>query len=418
MVHFNYTLRMKFFLYWIWGVAGLLLSGGGQAQIRTVQCYPAGSPAAEPVIEIGSGQQLAFSFDDLSADVNTYTYKIVHCDPDWNSSNLSPFTYLNGFFSNPLDNYEYSYNTQVQYTRFSLLLPNSEVSMKISGNYLLQVYNDNNPDSAVISQRFSVLEKKVAITPAVVNSTNPTSLYTSQQLNFSVTYDNLQIYNPVRDVRVYVTQNQDPNTRRNFDPTFVRQNQLVYGDGTNNIFNGLSPFRNFQSTSLVYYTQYVKDVLKGPDGVYNFILQPGSVPQRYIPLPDEDGNFYIQAENVQNQNLEADYVIVHFAILYPEPIPNAEVYVYGKFAGWGMTPALKMSYDAKNKAYVGEAELKQGYYDYMYAVVPCSTGKVDLVTMQNNFYQTLNEYNIRFYFYDYNLMCFRFVGYQSIGAKL
>lgn len=216
---------------------------------------------------------------------------------------------------------------------------------------------------------------------------------------------------------MYVTQNQDPNSRRNFTPTFVRQNQLVYGNGVDNIFNGLSPFRNFQCSSLVYYTRYVKDVLKGPEGRYNFILVPGTVPQRYIPTPDRGGNFYIEAENVQNSDLEADYIVAHFAILYPEPIPGAEVYIYGKFADWQLLPELKMDYDAKNKAYVGQAELKQGYYDYMFAVVPSKEKKPDLVTMQNNFYQTPDEYNIRFYMYDYNVMCFRLLGYQTVGAK-
>lgn len=330
---------------------------------------------------------------------------------------MSSFTYLTGFFSNPLDNYEYSFNTVVPYTRFTLNLPNEEVGIKLSGNYLLQVYNDQNPDSAVVSQRFAVVENKVGIAASVVNSTNPTFLYTSRQLNFTVNYTGLQIYNPVRDTRVYVTQNQDPNSRRNFTPTFVRQNQLVYGNGSDNIFNGLSPFRNFQCSSLVYYTRYVKDVLKGPEGRYNFILVPGTVPQRYIPTPDRGGDFYIEAENVQNSDLEADYIVAHFAILYPEPIPGAEVYIYGKFADWQLLPELKMDYDAKNKAYVGQAELKQGYYDYMFAVVPSKEKKPDLVTMQNNFYQTPDEYNIRFYMYDYNVMCFRLLGYQTVGAK-
>ena len=110
---------MKFFLnlsVFILGIGNMIPA---QSQIRTVQCYPVGSPFAEPVIELGSGQQLFFSFDDLSSETNSYTYKIVHCDPDWNNSNLSSFTYLTGFFSNPLDNYEYSFNTVVPYTRYT-----------------------------------------------------------------------------------------------------------------------------------------------------------------------------------------------------------------------------------------------------------------------------------------------------------
>lgn len=392
-----------------------LLQSPLPAQIRTIQCYPAGNPFAEPVIELGSGQQLYFSFDDLGSQSDSYTYKIQHCTPDWENSNLGTFTYLDGFFSNPLDQYNYSFNTGRQYTHYTLQLPNSEVNMKISGNYLLQVFNDNNPDSAVISQRFSVVEQKVGITAALVNCTNPKYLYTSQQLNFSVNYNNLPIYNPLRDVKLYVTQDQDPNTRKNFKPVFVQTGQLVYGDGEDNVFNGLSPYPNFDCSSLVYYTQYVKDVVKGPEGMYNFILVPGSVPQRYTPFNNRGGNFYVNAENTQNPELEADYVVVHFAIRYPQPIPDADVYVYGKFNGWQLLPELKMAYDDKNKAYVGQGMFKQGYYDYMYAVVPRGKTVPDLVTLQNNFYQTHHEYNIRFYFYDYNLMCYRLVGYRTIN---
>lgn len=405
---------MNFFFYLI----GLFLfvcgHAAGQGGIRTVQCYPVGKPSAEPVIVLGSGERLYFGFDDLSAEVNSYTYRIEHCDPDWKSSRLSAFNYLTGFFSNPLTDYEYSTNSgEVQYTRFSLLLPNEEVGIKLSGNYILQVFRDENPDSAVVSQRFSVLENKVGIAARVSNSSDPATLYTSQQLSFTVSYDNLPVYNPMRDVKAYVTQNQDPNTRRNFVPTFMRQGQLVYGDGTNNIFNGLSPFRNFSCSSLVYYTQYVKDVVKGPDGMYNFILQPGRVPTVYTPVPNQYGNFYIQAENTQDPELGADYVMVHFAI-YSEPIPEADVYVYGKFSRWQLSPEFKMEYDFENKAYTGQAELKQGHYDYMYAVVPKDKRLPDLVTLQNNFYQTPNAYNIRFYFYDSNLGYFRFVGYQTV----
>ena len=405
---------MKIFFYSIFLFLSVCGQVVAQSKIQTIQCYPVGKPFAEPIIILGSGQQLYFGFDDLSPDVNTYSYRIQHCDPDWKNSNLSPFNYLTGFFSNPLNDYNYSTNSgTVQYTRFSLLLPNSDVSIKLSGNYLLQIFNDENPDSAVVAQRFSVLENKVGITATLSNSPNPATLYTSQQLNFTVNYESLPVYNPMRDVKAYVTRNQDPNSRRDFVPTFVRQGQLVYGDGTNNIFNGLSPFRNFSCTSLVYYTQYVKDVVKGPEGMYNFILQPGTVPTAYTPIANQYGNFYIQAENTQDPELGADYVIVHFAI-YSEPIPDADVYVYGKFSRWQLLPELKMDYDFKNKAYTGQAELKQGNYDYMYGVVPKDKRTPDLVTLQNNFYQTPNEYNIRFYFYDTNLGYFRFVGYQTV----
>lgn len=405
---------MKQLIYILLVTMGMTLSVPSVCQIRTVRCFPLGHPEAEPVIELGSGQQLVFSFDDLGTEDRTYTYKILHCDPEWKPSGLNSFRYLTGFFSQPVEEYTYSYNTQTEYTHFSLLFPNEDVDVKISGNYLLQVFDDARPDSVVISQRFSVLERKTVVRASVVSATRPQYLYTSQQVNFTVECGSLPVYNPVRDLRVYIMQNQDPNTRRMQTPTFVRQNQLVYEDGVENLFDGLSPFRNFHAVSFSFYDRYVKEVVKGPDGKYHVILAPATVPSRYVPLADERGNYTIDAEQTQNPEVEADYVVVHFALLYPEPLPHAEVYVYGKFSGWRLEPAFRMDYDVRNKAYVGEVELKQGRYDYQFAVLDKETGKVDLHTLQNNFYQTINEYNISVYFYDSALGAYRLVGYQNV----
>ncbi len=396
-----------------------MVSKAQQSIIKTVLCHPVDHPFNEPVIELGTNQQLFFAFDDLSEKVNSYSYKIVHCDPEWNSSNLSPLKYLNGFYNNRIDQYLYSFNTIIPYTMFSLTLPNNEISIKLSGNYLLLVFNDAYPETPVISQRFSVLESSVQINAAIVNCTNPKYLYTSQQLDLTVAYSRQPVYNPVKDTRLYITQNQDPNTRRMLFPAFVRKDQLVYGDNENNVFDGLSPFRNFQSSSLVYYTQYIKEITRDTTGTHHVILVPSSVPSHYIPSPDRNGNFYIEAENTRNAILEADYTIVHFALRYSQPIPDTEVYIYGKFSNWQLLPELKMEYDPDHRAYIGQAKLKQGYYDYQYAAVRHGNSSPNLEQLQNNFYQTTNEYNIRFYLYDYNGGYFRFAGYKTIhhGVK-
>lgn len=405
------TMKQLVFIL-LWGL-GVLYSNPSECQIRTVRCFPFGHPEAEPVIELGSDQQLIFSFDDLSADNHTYTYKIMHCDPDWKPSGLSPFRYLDGFFKQPLEDYAYSYRTQTTYTHFSLLFPNDEMQVKISGNYLLQVFDDERPDSAIISQCFSVSERKTVIHASVVSAPRLQNLYTSQMVNFTVDCSSLPVYNPMRDLRVYVTQNQDPHTRRILNPTFVRQGQLVYEDGTKNIFDGLSPFRHFQTVSFSFYNQDVKEVVKGPDGKHHFILSPATIPQRYIPLANMRGNYIIDSEQAQDSDVEADYVVVHFALYCPNPLPHGEVYVYGKFSDWKLSPSFRLDYDALHKAYVGEVELKQGKFDYQFAVLDRMTGEVDLHTLQNNFYQTVNEYNIRVYFYDSIGGYYRLVGYQN-----
>lgn len=414
-------LKERFYLFIISVLLVFLMPTALLAQnaLATVLCFPLGAPDSEPVIELEGSRQLFFSFDDLSGEERGYNYKILHCDPEWNPSGLNSFMYLEGFAMNPLEEYDYSYNTDNDYVHYSLLLPNENVKFKISGNYLLQIVDSERPDSVLISQRFAVLENSVEINTSVVTSSLPEHLNASQQIDIAVRYGNLPVYNPMRDVRMYISRNQDPNTCRKLEPTFVRRGELVYGNGSDNLFDGLSPFRNFSSSDLVYYSQYVREIVKGPDGYQHVILQPASVPQRYVYTPDKNGGFIVDVENfVEDAGVEADYVFVHFALLYPEEIPDADVYVYGKFSGWHLLPELKMKYDYEHGAYVGEAFLKQGHYDYMFALLPKDRQKPEFVSLQNSFYQTRNEYNIRFYFYDMKLRCYRLVGYKKINAVL
>ena len=49
---------------------------------------------------------------------------------------------MNGFNGEPIEDYEKSFNTTVLYTHYSLRIPNENISLKLSGNYKLTVYND------------------------------------------------------------------------------------------------------------------------------------------------------------------------------------------------------------------------------------------------------------------------------------
>lgn len=404
---------MKFFLVLLLSL-GVTESYAYPDYIKTVLCYPVDDYYAEPIIELGGRTQICFEFDDLSPEVNNYSYRIIHCDPDGNASNISSFHYVEGFNSQQITDYEFSFDTQIPYTHYTLLLPNEDMKIKLSGNYRIEVFKDENPDSIIISQPFAMIENKVSISSRLKNPSNTQYLNTSQEFGFTVHYDNVVINNPMRDVKCYVVQNQDPNSRRDFSPTFVRPNQLVYGDGINNIFNGLAPFRNFQSYSFVYFTQYVRQILKDPEGRYNIVLQPGKVYPSYVPQPGQNGGFVVKAENVAKPKLEADYAMVHFAVYAPQKIADADVYIYGKFSGWQFHPDLKMEYDTINRAYVGQTMLKQGDYDYMYAVLPVGEETPDLVSLQGNFYQHRNIYTIRCYLFDYQLGYYRLVGYKSV----
>lgn len=75
---------------------------------------------------------------------------MVHCNADWTQSQLSPIEYMNGFQGTTIDDFANSIGTTTQYSNYRLLLPNDDVQFKVSGNYAIQVYNEDTPDQIIL----------------------------------------------------------------------------------------------------------------------------------------------------------------------------------------------------------------------------------------------------------------------------
>ena len=73
---------------------------------------------------------LEISFDELSHDTKQYTYRLLHCDRNWNVSQINSYEYLDGFTTNDIVDYELSNNTQQEYTHYWLEFPNGLPSFK------------------------------------------------------------------------------------------------------------------------------------------------------------------------------------------------------------------------------------------------------------------------------------------------
>ena len=56
--------------------------------IRTLQVLMNGKWGEPPVMLLGSGQYVDISFDDLQHNYVRYTYRITHCNADWEPSRL------------------------------------------------------------------------------------------------------------------------------------------------------------------------------------------------------------------------------------------------------------------------------------------------------------------------------------------
>src|SRR6185312_653293 len=121
-----------------------------RSYIKTVQVHQVGWKFSPPSIEMNSGQQLQLDFDDMQGEYKSYYYTFIHCDADWTPSDINNFDYLKGFEQDFINSYAPSFGTTKAYPHYTLQFPNSNIQLLLSGNYILKVYLNNNPDSVVI----------------------------------------------------------------------------------------------------------------------------------------------------------------------------------------------------------------------------------------------------------------------------
>ena len=77
-------------------------------KIHTVNFHKGGSSAGLPIINLNGGEKLELAFDDFSMKVEDLNYKIVHCDNEWNPSEIEYFQYITGSDEPFLNNYTFS----------------------------------------------------------------------------------------------------------------------------------------------------------------------------------------------------------------------------------------------------------------------------------------------------------------------
>ena len=78
---------------------------------------------------------------------------------------------------------------------------------------------------------------------------------------------------------------------------------------------------------------------------------------------------------------------------------------------------LKLDYDTANQQYTKEVLLKQGYYNYHYALKDTTTNRVDVSFIEGTHYQTRNDYYIYVYYRSVGDRYDRFVGFLKTSSK-
>lgn len=368
-------------------------------QIRTLRVVKNGDASLFPALDLRGDDRVEISFDDMTHVYHRYSYRLIHCDANWNpSEGVFESDYMDGSNDDLLiENYSQSLNTTVLYTHYSFSLPNAQSRFRISGNYKVEIYQDED-EEPVATAFLCVVDAQFGITAKVLTNTDVDWNKNHQQIEWTLRYGNVRVLNPEKEIRTVVMQNRRWDNRvADARPTFITAGGLEWRNSRPLIFKAGNEYRKFEVLNVHLSTLGV-DRMAWYEPYYHAILVPGAQQRNYIFQEDQNGRAYIRNEDNENNDTESDYVIVHYTLRMPQR-HDGDFYVCGDWTGYAFSGQYKMTYDPMERAYVADVLQKQGYYNYQYLFVEKnSPGKGLTEPAEGDFYQTENEYTLLVYY--------------------
>jgi len=388
--------------------------------IRTLQLYREGWINSYPIMTINSDVPLILEFDELTDDVNLYSYLVIHCDSDWKQSELYDQEYMEGFFENQINETQTSFNTYYNYTHFELTLPNEDIRFTKSGNYILVVYREYDKEDIVFTRRFMISEASVGIEAKANRPILTAFRDCCQEIDVTVNSSGYRIDDPYSETSLSIYQNGVWDYEiKGLKPLFVNPGELVYDYQQENVFNAGNEFRLFDTKNTMVRSYYVHNI-EYVSPYFHFELKhdKANAPHLYFDREDMNGKFFIESSQGSEPGVDADYVFVHFALDMPLPLADGDVYIAGELTNWQFTESNKMKYDAGTSAYHGTLLLKQGIFNYRYIYLSNDKKVFDITQIEGSHYETENEYLILFYHRRAGERYDRLAGHQVIHSNI
>ncbi|APD06008.1 hypothetical protein UJ101_00461 [Flavobacteriaceae bacterium UJ101] len=351
-----------------------------------------------PIIELG--EQLILKFDDLDGIYKRYNYTIERYTHDWQPTNAFRNDYMIGFKQDFISDYKQSFNTSSNYTHYNLIFPNNKIGIKLSGNYVIKVFQTN-PRKPIITKRFAVYESGAGLQTLV--SQGRTQTNETQTVSFDAIYNSqrFDLTRNIQDVWGTIIKNNNWNDALyNLAPDFVNDQKLTFNSIDYTFWAG-NEYRWLDTKkrdAKALTTDHIDH-----DSIYHHYLmidQPRAF-SGYINEPDYEGGYYIRTVDQlaeDNIDTQADYIDVHFAFESFNPKNDVDIYVTGAFNDWQLSEQNKMVFDKENRYYKLNMLLKQGTYNYQYTFTKKGTHEIIFEEPEGNYWQTTNFYSTLLYY--------------------
>jgi hypothetical protein len=432
--------------------------------IRSVTLEVNNLPTNFPILNLHSGQYVLLKFDDLLNEERRLYYRVIHCTKDWEPSGISEIEAIGGFNDERLRNYDYSINTKVPFIHYWQRFPNKDTQLKISGNYLIVIYEDN-IDYPLLTRRLVVTENKVGVDIQGIFPADVENIRYKQELQVAINFEKFKMRNPVDEVQIVMLQNENWNVAVNAKPSFFSGNLLKFNRLRTFEFWGLAEYRQFDTRSLMRLGRHVNFIDRRNDGT-DILLMTDESRQNKVHLAffDFNGKFFIDnferlggrsatqaldeyTSNIQadaslrqslrdslvssiskrnalldsedraeERDIRSDYTHVTFLLDAETMSDDQDVYVLGSMNNWLPAEEFKLKYDAKRDMLSTEAILKQGYYNYYYGIVK-KDQSVDYLSMEGSWNETENDYQALVYYRGLGDLYDRVIGYNTYNTN-
>lgn len=376
----------------------------------TLQAYAGEYELNDPVIDLlNQGEGVTIEFDELADDRRYLRWRAIHCDKQWNRSTLLEDEYLDGYNETPVDDVSYSIATSVPYVHYRLTVPGEQIHLKVSGNYLVEVYDERDPDAVLVSVPVMVTENGVGIDMTASPRTDIDFNRSHQQLSIAIDPGQLPVQSPFNEFTVCVWANDRHDTRRIVEHPLRQQGKLlIYEHMPQLIFPAGNEYRRFE-TLLTHAPGLNIDRVGFQNPHYIATVGPDTprAETSYIYDSTQHGRYYVRELNSENPDTEADYILTAFTLESPPLDDN--VYLEGELTLRHIDETSAMDYDTETGTYRKVLMLKQGSYNYSYV-----TDSEDANIIDGNRFQTVNRYSVAVYWRAPGSRHDRLVGYGTI----
>ncbi len=374
--------------------------------IKSIQLYRGVGKDNLPSIALNSDDVLTLRFDELGGTSRLFRVRVRHRNADWSDSRLMTDFYLRGYREDLIEGGRPSTVQEPHYMHYEYQFPNRNMQLRLSGNYLMEVL-EYETSNVLFSVPFFVQENAGRMEITLEEIFGLDARYVVHHQPFVRFGYPSYVISPVTDLSIYFVQNRFWGRARQADELDMSEAGVFRAYLSRpESFVGVYEFRPLDLRRFDAGGPEVVEVRSGtiPPQVWLFrdVVNLDVSPRRRTPV----------THGFPRDDRRARYVDVRFELELPDrEATDLPVYVYGPFNNWTIDEENRMEYQSSTDSYLGRALVKEGEYDYKYALV--ERGRIDDLRLDASFASTAQEYAAMVYFRDPGLQADRLLQLDS-----